>query len=118
MGVLSTASKLRTFFSHLEEKLHSHEENSRPHSELIGKWTVYQPNQQKAVPLEITPEGDGRFDDQPLKGEITHSSSDQLVIKDRYGYRLTIQKQENNHFVLLDELGEEKYPIEKVERGV
>lgn len=112
---MNTTSKLRTFIQLLERKFHSQKEETIPPLELTGKWTVYQPNQQKAVPLVITPEGKGRFNDHPLKGEITHATPEQLVVKDRYGYQLTIQKQDENDYVLFDELGEEKYPIEKKE---
>lgn len=113
---MSTASKLRTFFAHLENKFQKQQtqkQNTLSQSDLIGKWIVYLPNREKTFPLEITPEGRGSFNDQPLQGEITHASSDQLIVKDRYGYHLTIKRQKNDEYVLYDELGEEKYPIEK-----
>jgi hypothetical protein len=106
---LNTTSKLRTIFSFFEEKLHPQKATNGFHTELTGKWTVYQPNQQKTLPLEITPEGQGQFNHQPVKGEMSHSSADQLVMKDRYGYRLTIQKQDDDEYVLYDELGEVKW---------
>lgn len=110
---MSKTSKLRTIFTRLETKFFKQDRKQTSELELAGKWIVHQPNLNTTVPLVITSDGSGKFNKQPLQGKITHSSSEKLTIKDRYGYQLTIQKNGKNTYVLYDELGEEKYPIEK-----
>lgn len=113
-------SKLRAIFTRLESKFHKERQKDTNELELAGKWIVYQPAQNTTVPLVINPDGNSKYNKQLLKGEITYSSSKKLTIKDHYGYQLTIQKKDNNNYILYDELGEEKYPIKKqneIEKG-
>lgn len=108
-------SKLKKFTALFQPKNNQPKAGKNPlfENELIGQWSVFLPKSIQNFSLEIFSEGNGKFNKQPLKTVTPQQTPGQLIMKDHYGYRLIIEKKENEQFFLFDELDGVTYCIEK-----
>lgn len=112
MNRLSVIQKLISLFRP-KTNTESSIKNPIKETELIGRWTVFMPKALKEGSLEISSEGKGYYNTHPLKDILPQKSPDQLILKDRFGYQLIMEKIENEQYVLFDELEDITYPIVK-----
>lgn len=108
-------SKFKKFITLFQPENNQSKPGKNPllENELIGKWSVFMPKSIQDFSLEIFSEGTGKFNTQPLKTVTSQKNPGQLIMKDHYGYRLIIEKKENEQYFLFDELDGITYPIEK-----
>lgn len=79
-----------------------------PLSPFIGTWSNQETDEKQRL-LKITKEGNFVINNQPILGNITSISQQQLVFTDHYGYELIAKRQANNKLSFYDDADEKNY---------
>lgn len=81
-----------------------------------GKWKIIplESPQGNQMILTISSAGPIFLNHQPLEGETNLTSTDKWVFRDHFGYRLVLEKSNNNQITLYDEIDNKIYHAEKV----
>lgn len=77
-----------------------------------GNWKYFDGTRNRTHTISISPKLNLTIDDQAIPANVEHINSQELTFVDKFGYRITIQTNQERPVKLIDEADDQAYNIE------